>query len=110
MILTLPAGRTVVGSEDLTVSSTPKALTAATYQVAQSANVPTKVTASSALVSVETDDIRWSVNPAVTVSATENGHVAAADSSFWLNGSSEIINFRAIRTGNDATIRVTYFV
>ena len=111
MTITVP-NLGVIGSESLTIDSTAggKSLTAAQYQQAQSSNDARETVATRALVTVEAQPIRWSINPAVTVTATTNGHYAAALDAFWLTNATEILNFRAIRaTGSDGTIRVTYF-
>jgi hypothetical protein len=111
MELTLPVNRNAFASETLTVSNAVKALTAATYQVALSSNSLTKEFARTALITVEGQSLRWTVNPAVTVSATDNGHLAMAGSFIVLTTTTDIQNFRAIRTsGSDSTINVTYFI
>lgn len=111
MDLILPAGKGVIGSEGLTVSNSVKALTASVYQAARSSNFAQKETANFAVISVEAQDLRWSIDPAVTVAAGANGHLAAAGSSICLASATDIKNFRAIRTGgSDSTINVTYFI
>ena len=109
----LPSNVAPIGYESITVDSTAggKSLTAATYTVSIDSNTGLKKKASRALISVETQSVRWNVSPGVTVTDTTNGHLAAALDSIWLTSTTQIENFRAIRaTGSDGTIRVTYFL
>jgi hypothetical protein len=107
LITTSP--RDVIGSETITVDTTAGgvALTATKYRVAGPGGM--NHDAKEAFITVEDQPIRWKVDPAVTVTATTNGHGANAGDVFSIHGQ-QIVNFRAIRTGGvSATIRVTYF-
>ena len=107
LITTSP--RDVIGSETITVDATAggKSLTAATYTVVGVGGV--NHYAKEAYISVEDQQLRWNVNPAVTVDASSNGHEANDGDVIVIHGQ-QIPNFRAIRTGGtSAVIRVTYF-
>ena len=87
-----------------------KALTAATYNATLIANGQvTNRRPVRALITVEDQSLRWTVD-GTTVSSTV-GHLAAATSDpFMLEGYDAITQFRAIRaTGTSSNIRVTYF-
>lgn len=108
----LPAGKGAIAYETLTIDATAGGvpLTAGTYTISRNSNTGLKEKANRALISVETQSVRWNVSPGVTVTDTTNGHLAAALDSIWLNNTAQIENFRAIRaTGSSGTIRVTYF-
>jgi hypothetical protein len=101
-----------MGSETLTIDDTAggKALTASVYSVQAGNTASQRNIAKTALVSVEDNSIRVNLNPAVTVTATTNGHEFDNNDSFWLEGA-QIQNFRAIRVGGSSgVIRVTYFL
>ncbi len=113
MTYEIPAGNSPVAYETLTIDDTAggKPLTASVYSIALSANQAALTSATKALVSIETQPIRWTVRPATTVTDTTNGHYAAALDTIWLGTAAQIAAFRAIRaTGSSATIRVTYFI
>lgn len=113
MTLTLPYGKLVVGSETITVNDTAGgvAFTAETMQTALSGNYATTTFADLALITVEGNPVRWTINPDVTVTATTNGHVASVDDVLFVHGSQNLANFRAIRTtGSSGTLRITYFL
>ena len=103
--------------ESLTVSNTPKALTASEYNTAISkdggnatnAFTPATVTkhARMALVTVETDAVRFTVD-GTTVSATV-GHKLDAGDSLTIYGYQNIQKARFHRVTSDATIHVTYY-
>lgn len=113
MDFVLPSGVRVLGSETITVDNTAggKSLTAATYTEQYSANYAGAVeTARFALLTLESNPIRWKVDPAVTVEAAANGHTMAVTDHLWLQSPEQIRNFRAIRTGGSSgTLFVTYF-
>lgn len=101
----------VMASETVTVDATAGgvALTSTKYFKQVGGTASQRARANSALITVEDQQIRWNVDPAVTVSATENGHEAGDGDVINLEGQ-QIVDFRAIRTGgSSATIRVTYF-
>ena len=90
--------------EVLTVTNAVKTLTAAKL-------VPTTgrfagQLASSVLVSVETDAIRFTFDPATTVSATVGAHMAATDS---MTFTTSLLTFSCFRVTNDAKLHVHYF-
>jgi hypothetical protein len=104
--------RAVIGSEDITIDNTAGgiALTASKYRVQVGGNASDTISAKSALVTVESNPVRVNLNPAVTVTATTNGHEFDDNDSFEIEGA-QIPNFRAIRTGgSNGVIHVTYFV
>lgn len=91
-------------NESVVVSSTSKALTAATYQPA--ATVPSLGPATYALVTVEADQIRWWADGSDPTDLV--GHRANVDDVIELVGAASIRNFRAIRITTDATLRCSY--
>ena len=98
----------IAGYEELLVSSTAIALTPGSYLVRQS-NQATLFKPTRAFITVETADVRWKVNPAVTLTAGAGGHVTADGTDpIELVGAHDIENFRVIAVAGDATIRVTY--
>lgn len=101
----------VVGSEDITVDATAGgvALTATKYSPQLGPDASFKSPPGIAVITVEAQPLRWKVDPAVTLDATTNGHVAVATDIIVIEGQA-LVNFRAIRTtGSSATIHVTYF-
>lgn len=102
----------VIGSETITVDNTAGgvSLSSAQYTQQDGPNAADITKAHTAYCTVEAQEIRWNINPAVTVDASSNGHAAAAATGFWLWTTEQILNFRAIRTGGSSgTLRVTYF-
>ena len=97
------------GFEKLTVSNTPKALTASVYNVVDSGlngNQITRKYAEFATISVEGDQIRYRLdgnNPDTTT-----GHLLNPNDVLFLNSGADIMRFRAIRITSDATIQVSY--
>jgi hypothetical protein len=86
--------------ESITVDSTVKSLTAATYTDTDGN------TAVSALITIETAQIRWRRDGGPTSS---EGHTANPMDIINLNNASDIRNFRATRIGSaSATIRISY--
>lgn len=87
--------------EQLTISTTAVSLTSATYD-------PATGTAQSALVTVDTNPLRFradGTNPTAAI-----GHNVTAGNSIEVCGISNIRNFRAIRSGAaDAVINVSYY-
>ena len=59
-----------------------------------------------ALVTVETDQIRYRLDGVAPTSS--EGHLVSTGSSFELNGALMIQNFLAIKVTNNATIKCTY--
>jgi hypothetical protein len=87
--------------EALTVADTAKTLTAATYQNATNQAV-------SALLSLETAEIRYTLDG--TVPTTAVGHIMSAGQSMTLVNQHQLANFQAIRTGGTSgALKVTYF-
>ena len=112
MTYTIPSGYQAFAFESITVDNTAggKALTAATYTVAESGNYALETTAQRAMITIEAHPVRFNTIPGVTVTATANGHYGSALDVIWLNSATQIKDFRAIRTtGSSAEIHVTYF-
>jgi hypothetical protein len=69
-------------------------------------NIPS--TATHALLSVETADLRWldtGTNPTAT-----QGHKLATDSYLWISGRQRLLDWKMIRVGGtSAVINVTYY-
>jgi hypothetical protein len=69
-------------------------------------NIPSDAT--HALLSVETDALRWldtGTNPTAT-----QGHKLTADSYFWISGRQRLLDWKMIRVNaTSATIMVTYY-
>ncbi len=112
MQITSIHARNVLGSESVTVDATSGgvSLTATKYNPGSSSDHPgDKMPVKSAFITVEDNEIRFNINPAVTVTPTANGHEAGVGTSFEIHGRA-VANFRAIRTGGSSgVIRVTYF-
>lgn len=95
--------------EKLTVSSTSKALTSSTYDISELGNNGNQVRrkiAEFALISVETDQIRFWTNGSDPT--TTDGHLMNVGDTLKLESADDIKNFRAIRVTTDATIQVSY--
>ena len=58
-----------------------------------------------ALITVETDQVRWNLTGIV---ATATDHLASVADIIELEGSANIRNFRALRVTADAALRVSY--
>lgn len=100
--------RVVIGSETVTVSTTAIGLTSTKYKVA-AGSLGDRMYAKEAFVTVEDNQVRWNLDPAVTVTASTNGHEADAGDSFSIHGVTAMDNFRAIRTGGaDGVLRISY--
>jgi hypothetical protein len=82
--------------ESITVADTAKSLTAATYTTG----------VKKAFITLETAQIRWRIDGTAPTSA--EGHLLETTQSLTLNGYSQIVLFKAIRTGSSGTIKVTY--
>ena len=66
--------------------------------------------AQSALVTVETAEIRVNFDPAVTVTASANGHLFQVGDSFTVDGYDTIMRMKMIRTtAVSGSVKVTYF-
>lgn len=87
--------------ESITVSSASIGFTSATYAPAG------QTAASVALVTTETNPIRFRSDG--TAPTSSEGHLAAASSQIEVCGAAAVANFRMIRTGSDATAKVTFF-
>jgi len=86
--------------ESLTVSDTAKALTSSKYN-------PSTRSAAVAFITVEDAQIRFRYDG--TDPTSSEGHIADVGDVIKIEGYDNIVNFRAIRTGeSDATLRVTY--
>lgn len=99
--------------ETLTISSTSKALTSSVFNPTISGVPSSSSRADYALITVETDSIRWwpCTGALCTVGAptSTTGHVVPKDSSFTVYGYGNILNLRMIRVTTDATIQVSYY-
>ena len=76
---------------------------AATY--APGTTVTPATPATFALITVETDQIRWRADGGAATSAS---HLANNGDVIELQGTNAVANFRAIRVTADATIRMSY--
>ena len=103
--VTTNGGRPTFEFEKLTVSSTAKALTATKYVKRSTSDIPNQV-AHFAVISVETDQIRYRLDGTDPDSST--GHLLSAGDVLVLDNPDDIRNFRAIRVTTDATIQVSY--
>lgn len=109
MAVTLIGPRFGYAHEAITVDNTSggKSLTASNYrQTLIGNNVVQNRDAERALITVETDQIRWTYDGTAPTSTV--GHLAEAGDAIELLGYENIVKFRAIRVTNNATIRVTY--
>lgn len=101
LVLVVLAGATMVwafASQRLVVSTTPVGFTASTY-----------LDASRAQLAVESYAVRWTCDPALTLSTTL-GIPAAAGSYIWLDSRDKIRNFKALRSeSTDAVIQAEFF-
>lgn len=86
--------------EELTISTAALGFTAGVVQQAAG-------NAAIAVVTVETDSIRYWVDGSTPTSSS--GHLAPADSSFTICGLNSIKNFLAIRVTLDSAIKVSFF-
>lgn len=84
----------------LTIGATSTALTEATYDPDPGPQ------ASFALITVETDQIRWWADGSTPTSTW--GHLANSGDVIEIHGQGAIRNFRAIRVTTDAAIQVSY--
>lgn len=104
--------RPVYGSETISVDNTSGGVgvTATKLIKAASDNYPSEFTkVKSALFTVETAEIRVNFDPAVTVTATTNGHLFQVGDNFTVDGYDNILRLKMIRTGSTASVKVTYF-
>jgi hypothetical protein len=100
----------VIGSQSLTVNATAGGVTLTLPAKQDGPNAGDITLPRLAYVTNEAQEVRWSVNPAITLEAAAGGHAMAAGGFLWLSGTTTIQNFKAIRTGgSDGTLRVTYF-
>ena len=93
--------------ESVTVSNSSIGLSASKYGPIEHATLPIRTMARQALITVETDQIRWTVDGTTPTAAI--GHRANVDDVIRLEGFDAIRLFRAIRVTADASIKVTYF-
>jgi hypothetical protein len=99
--------------ESLTSTTAVKTLTATKYRVVSvlgsgsPAHTVATVIAEEALVTVETNSIRWTVDG--TTPSTTVGHLAAAGDVIDLEGFDAIRKFQFTRASADGAIHVTYF-
>lgn len=85
--------------ESITVSSTSTRLTGSTFAPAGTSP------AAYAFITIETDGISFRCDG---TAATATNHDAATTDQIVIYGAGNIENFRMIRTGGDATLRVSY--
>lgn len=97
---TYPAERKPVGYRQLAVSSTAVDLADATGGIPKFAG--------RAVITVETDTVRWTDDGVTTPTATV-GMPAAKDTTFELPSAEAIANFKAIRVTTDAKINIAYY-
>jgi hypothetical protein len=103
-------GKPVLASEELTIADSVLGLTSTKYRKQVGGNASDLYSANSAFITIEDQPLRINLDPAVTVSATANGHEFAAGDSFIVEGAANIANLRAIRTGGTSgVLHVTYF-
>jgi hypothetical protein len=88
---------TAFATENLTVSTTPIALTTTIYK-------PSGITPAMAVISVKGDTINYDV---VGTPTADLGHPAAG--TFVICGVDTIAAFRAIRITTDASLKITYY-
>lgn len=100
--------RPVLGYENKTVSSAAVSLTRATYEPQTGPSASAVYMAQVAFITVEDNQVRYSVDPSTTPTAGSNGHEVNAGDTIELHGA-QIRNFQVIATGSDAVLRVTYF-
>lgn len=86
--------------EILTVSSSAVGLDAAKY------NPPNGIAAQKALITVEENDIRYWYDGSTPTGS--EGHLGAVGAVIELEGANSLKNFKAIATGADAKLMVTY--
>jgi len=95
--------------EQLTVTNAVKTLTSSVYNKADTGNSGNQVTrkiAKFAYISVEGDQIRFTLDG--TTPSTTVGHRMNVDDTLTLESEDDIRNFKAFRITTDATINVTY--
>lgn len=106
------AARPVLASETIAVDATAGGVALTTTKIfkrVEDNHAGGQIRANSAYISVEDQQIRVNFDPAVTVTATTNGHAFSAGDSFIVEGQA-LVNLRAIRTGGTSgAMRVTYF-
>ena len=91
-----PVGPSYATFESVTVSTTAVTLTAATY-----------TDCDNALITVETDQVRFRLDAVAPTSAI--GHILDAGDTLLLSSEDQIVGARFIRSGGaDATLRVSY--
>lgn len=93
--------------ESVTVSNSAIGLSASKYGPVRSASDDTSKLARKALITVETDQIRWTADGTTPTAAI--GHRQNVDDVIELEGIDAIRLFRAIRVTTDASIKVTYY-
>ena len=84
------------GYQDLTVSNTAVGLT-----------VPSTPVARCAIITVETDQVRFTVD--TTTPTSSKGHLLNAGDLLELGNTEMLTNARFIRVTTDATLRISYF-
>ena len=97
--------KTTYSFEKITVSSTPIGFTAAKI-VRPSATAGQDRIAEFALVTVETDQIRYTTDGTTPDAST--GHLLDVGDALELDNHDDIRRFKAIRVTTDATIQVSY--
>lgn len=93
--------------EAITVSSTALGFTATKLLQTDAAFSGFKQ-ARKAFLTLETDQIRFTLDGATTPTSTV-GHLLAVGDTLVLNGVEELQRFKAIRVTNDASLKVTYY-
>lgn len=91
--------------ETITVSSTAIGFTAGKILLNLAGGAHKRAIA--AIVSAETQPMRFTING--TTPTTTVGHLMAAGDYYTIQGEANVAAFKAIRTGTDGTLQVTYF-
>lgn len=90
----------IVGHQTLAVAGTAVSLTVPT---------PSAGSVTRARISVKTADIRWAADGTTTPTASD-GEPEAAGTTFWLEGETNLANFKAIRVSStSAELNIVYF-
>lgn len=99
--------RGAFAKEKLTVSNSVKTLTSSVYAPTTCATITSQCKADYALVSVETDCLRyWPTGDNPT---TTDGHKMCDGTQFYIYGLHNITNLKMIRVTTDVTIQVSYY-
>jgi len=97
-----------MGYEKLTVTNAVKQLTVTKYKAQLDALPDLLKTAKTAVITSETDSIRYTFDGTDPVAAT-TGHLLLAGSVLTVHGYANIAKLKMIRVTADATIHVSYF-